>query len=97
MLMLLLLRSLRTYNHTVNAHRHAELDPSLRVSRPNKDAVVGIVLKVTWVIRTPVTAASGLRAPWAQMSAYSPPSTCKVQNFVTPVCKTNILGEKQLQ
>lgn len=35
------------------------------------------LFKVKRELRTPATAASGLPAPWAQMSACYPPSICK--------------------
>lgn len=81
-LMLLLLRSLRRCKCTVSAHGQQTAEPSAymhawRLDRVYWDAETLTPFKVKRELRTPATAASGLPAPWAQMSACFPPSICK--------------------
>lgn len=73
-LMLLLLRSLRRCKRTVSAHGQTN---SRTLCIYACSASRASSLKVKRKLRTPATAASGLQAPWAQMSACYPPSICK--------------------
>ena len=99
-LMLLLLRSLcgheayGKHTHTDTQHTHTHTHNILHICMLGFFFVFflnslhkGTVFcsRLCELVRTPVTAASGLPAPWAQMSAYFPPDTCEERCIVNVV------------